>query len=594
MILQALNDYYHRLVKDPEEDIALPGFGEAKISFALVLSRDGRLVDVIDLRDHKGRTARPLVTKVPQAVKRTVGISAFFLWDNTSYVLGADSKGKPKRASQTFAAFKELAHQLGDELEEPGMKAVLAFLDSWEPSRASELDNWEEMSGKNLVFRLDGERGFVHEKDILQKAWLAHWNKNQAGEQGQCLVTGEETSLARLHPSIKGVWGAQSSGASLVSFNLDAFTSYGKAQSYNAPVSEEAAFAYTTALNHLLKNGSRQRIQIGDASVVFWSEQQSQAEELLGWVLGGEDQAQDTALNQKLGLFLESLKQGLPFDGLDPDNPFYVLGLSPNASRISVRFWLQSTVGQMQQRLGEHLRDLEIVRLSEKQPEHPPLWMLMKETAAQGKLENVPPLLAGEIARAVITGQPYPRSLLTGLISRARADKQMDYLRAALLKAYLSRWHRLNEKYRNDPTSMEVTVSLDTENKNPAYRLGRLFAVLEVIQTSAQGRNLNTTIRDRYLSSASSAPRATFPILLRLSANHLKKVRSEKPGWAYKLDESQTDIIDGIAITNYPATLSLEEQGLFFLGYYHQKAHGAAKDKSDQDQTDSAPEPMED
>lgn len=584
MILQALNDFYHRLL-NAEEDIAKPGFGEAKISFTLVLDGEGSLLEVQDLREKKGAKLRERLIRVPQAIKRSSGIASNFLWDNTSYVLGADAKGKPERALQSFAAFKELAHQLGDEIDEPEMRAVLSFLDSWEPSQSSELQDWEGIAGKNLVFRLDGERGFVHENKILQDAWLTHWSDNEDGIQGQCLVTGEKTSLARLHPSIKGVWGAQSSGANLVSFNLDAFTSYGKDQNYNAPVGEEAAFAYTTALNHLLKDGSRQRIQIGDASVVFWSEKQSRAEELFGWVLGGTNQVEDTALNQELALFLESLKQGLPYADLDPENPFYILGLSPNASRISVRFWLQSTVGQMQEQLGEHLRDLDIVRISEKQPENPPLWMLLRETAAHGKRENVPPLLAGEIARAVITGQPYPRSLLTSLISRIRADKQMGYLRAALLKAYLSRWRRLNEQYRNDPRSMEVTVSLDLENQNPAYRLGRLFAVLEDLQRSALGPKINATIRDKYLSSASSAPRATFPQLLRLAQAHIKKSQ-----WGGRYDRDIQSVLEGVV--DLPSTLNLEEQGLFFLGYYHQKAY--RPEKQEADQSDSAAETKED
>ncbi|KMY68406.1 hypothetical protein AAU61_01600 [Desulfocarbo indianensis] len=599
MILQSLADYYQRLVDDPEEDIALPGFSEAKISFALELSLDGELVDVIDLRTIKGKKNLRRTMRVPGAVAgKTSGIKPNFLWENTGYVLGADKKGKPERAMKTFLAFRQLAHEIGDGIDDPGMKAVLAFLDAWSPDKAPEIPEWEEIAGENVVFLLAGEKKWVHESKEVREAWLRHYGQSQDGETAQCLITGKVLPIARIHTMIENVWGTNQNRGAIVSFNKDktAFTSFGKDQNFNAPVSSEAAFAYTTALNRLLGQESRQRIQIGDASVVFWSEKQSPVVKLFGSALGGADQAQDTSLNQELALFLKSFKQGLPFD-VNPENPFFILGLSPNASRISVRFWLQSTVGQMEKRLGEHLGDLEFgFGTEDTTPKS--VNQLMLETVSKRIKENrtgkVSSKLSGEVTRSVMTGSQYPRTLLTCLISVIRSDQTINHDRASLVKAYLCRLYRLSDTYRNDPTSMEVTVSLDIESKNPAYRLGRLFAVLEAIQISALGRGLNTTIRDSYLSSASSAPRATFPLLLRLSANHLKKVRSDKPGWAYKLDESQTDIINGIEIAKYPATLNLEEQGLFFLGYYHQKAHGPAKDKSDQDQSDSAAETKED
>lgn len=595
MILRALNDYYQRLVADPDQDVPRPGFNEARISFSLVLDREGNLLEVHDLREQKGKKLLPRMVQAPQAVKRSVNIAPNFLWDNTGYVLGADDKDNPERAAQAFQAFKELAHQLGDGLEDEGVRAVRAFLDGWDPTKAEELEFWPDMASQNLVFRLDGQRGFVHESQAVQKAWVRHWMQEEAGERGQCLVTGDDVPLARLHPAIKGAWGAQTSGANLVSFNLDAFTSYGKEQSYNAPVSAEAAFAYTTVLNRLLSPDSRQKIQIGDASVVFWSRDDSPVEELLGLALGGA-KAEDEALNQRLHEFLEAVRGGVSFADLDPDNPFYILGLSPNASRLSVRFWHVSTVGDMQKRLGEHLRDLEIAHLSDKQIQHPPAWMLVKETAAQGKGENIPPLLAGELARAILTGQPYPRILLTAVVSRIRADKQVSYLRAALIKAYLSRQYRLSEPFRKDPRNMEVTVSLDTQSNNPAYRLGRLFAVLEDLQRAALP-GIKATIRDKYLSSASSAPRASFPYLLRNAQNHYNTLRKQegKGGLAGFFDKLVGDVTNGIdAQAGFPPNLNMEEQGLFFLGYYHQKAHRPAKGENDVTTTGEAAETMED
>ena len=595
MILRALHDYYQRLMEDPDQGVSPPGFSEAKIGFALILDRGGKLLEVHDLREQKGKRLLPRLVRAPQAVKRSVNISPNFLWDNTGYVLGADGKGNSARSAQAFQSFKELAHQLGDDLEDDGVRAVLAFLDAWDPDDAANLDLWEEMASQNLVFRLDGQRGFAHESRASQKAWLLHWTQEEAGEVGQCLVTGQRKPLARLHPAIKGVLGAQSSGANLVSFNLDAFTSYGKQQSYNAPVSAEAAFAYTTVLNRLLAPDSRQKIRIGDATVVFWSRDDSPLEELFGLALGGA-KADDQGLNQRLREFLEAARQGVPFPGLDPANPFYILGLSPNASRISVRFWHVSTVGDIQRRLGEHLRDLEIARQSEQQIRYPPAWMLLKETAAQGKSENVPPLLGGELTRAILGGGSYPRLLLTAVTGRIRADKQVSYLRAALIKAYLGRRYRLNQAFRKDPKNMEVSVSLDMENVNPAYRLGRLFAVLEDLQRAALP-GIKSTIRDKYLSSASSAPRASFPYLLRNAQNHYNNLRKQegKGGLAVFFDKLMSDITGGIdARAGFPANLNMEQQGLFFLGYYHQKAYRPAKDETDATSANDAAETRED
>jgi CRISPR-associated protein Csd1 len=341
--------------------------------------------------------------------------------------------------------------------------------------------------------------------------------------------------------------------------------------------------------------GDSQRIQIGDASVVFWSEGPSEAEVIMGQVINA-GKSDDDALNERLAAFLKAANQGLPLPGLEADNPFYILGLSPNASRLSVRFWHAGTVGEIKDRLGEHLRDLEIARLSDKQPEHPPLWMLLQEIAAQGKRENIPPLLAGELARAILTGRPYPKSLLSALISRIRADREVGYIRAAMLKACLARQRRLNQTDQDNPNSMEVTVSLDIESKNPAYRLGRLFAVLENLQRTALP-GIKATIRDKYLASASSAPRASFPYLLRNSQNHYAKLRKQddKKRLAGFFDKAITEIVDGIeAEAALPTTLGMEEQGLFFIGYYHQKAYRPAKQEDQDAPADSAADNQED
>ncbi|KIX11179.1 type I-C CRISPR-associated protein Cas8c/Csd1 [Dethiosulfatarculus sandiegensis] len=575
MIIQALDAYYKRLAQDPEENISLQGFSVAKILFALVLSPQGELVEVQDLRLTKGKRKEPLFLEVPEAVIRSAGISPNFLWDKTDYVLGAAAPPKNKektnpgkeakdaqRAIQAFESFVELCHQVGDGLDDPGMAAVLTFLDSWNPEKAAELSLWEEMAGQNLVFRLDGARGFVHQSPTVRQAWLEHYNSKDTGAQGQCLVSGEIQPLEKTHPKIKGVAGGQPSGTSLVSFNLDAFKSYGKEQNLNSPISSQSAFNYTTALNRLLQADNERMVRIGETSVVFWTENKSPASKRFGMVLK-PPQAEDSALNQELQVFLESLKAGKHSTGLEGENPFYALGLSPNSSRISVRFWLASTVAEMEKRLSEHFHDLELVRQWENESPYPSPWALLRETALQKKSSNISPKLSGDFTRAIITGQSYPRSLLEAVLERIRADQQVNYLRTALIKAYLSRCYRLSPSYRNNPNHMEVSMSLDKQSTDTAYRLGRLFAALEKLQRDALG-TLNATIRDRYISSASATPKVAFPHLLRLAQAHMKKTE-----YAKSHDKTLGEIMDGIDA--FPAHFTLEQQGQFFLGYYHQR-----------------------
>ena len=397
-------------------------------------------------------------------------------------------------------------------MQDPGMKAVLSFLDSWKPEDAPALEHWEEMAGGNLVFQLDGERMYIHDHSDVRQAWIRYCAEEASEVIATCLVSGEETPIARLHPAIKGVQGAQTTGAGIVSFNLDAFLSYEKKQNFNAPVGESAAFAYTTALNHLLRFESRQKIRIGDATTVFWTERSSPIEGFMGVILDPRDDASDLS---SVRLFLAAARDGKPLPAIgDPDLRFYILGLSPNASRLSVRFWHVSTVADVSEKIGQHFRDIAIVR-SERDPEFPGMWQLLKETAVQGKTENIPPLLAGAMMRSILTGTAYPQSLLSTIIGRIRADQTINYPRAAMIKACLNRKHRIHQ-------IKEVTMSLDKESTNIAYRLGRLFAVLEKAQKDAIP-GANTTIKDRFYGSASATPSVVFPQLLRLAQHHIQK-----------------------------------------------------------------------
>ena len=554
MILQALNKYYERLKYDPQTDIPLFGFGRKPISFALVIDGTGKLIQVRDIREKPKNKSVPVSLTVPQiGKKRSMDITPNFMWDNTGYVLGADAKGIDERI-QHFQAFKKLHHTLGNELSDRGMIAVLHFLDSWNPNHAQNLEHWEEMIGSNLVFQLDDELMYIHDHPEVQQAWIRYCADEGSEVVATCLVSGEVTPIARLHPAIKGVQGAQTTGAGIVSFNQDAFLSHDKKQNFNAPVGESAAFAYTTALNHLLRFESRQKIRIGDAQTVFWTERSSPIEGFMGVILDPRDDASDLS---SVRLFLAAARDGKPLPAIgDPDLQFYILGLSPNASRLSVRFWHVSTVADVSEKIGQHFRDIAIVR-SGRDPEFPGIWQLLKETAVQGKTDNIPPLLAGAIIRSILAGTAYPQSLLAILIGRIRADQAINYLRVAMIKACLNRKHRIHQ------IKEEVMMSLDKESTNIAYRLGRLFAVLEKAQKDAIP-GANTTIKDRFYGSASATPSVVFPQLLRLAQHHIQKAE-----YGGRTDKMIEEIVCGIG--QFPAHLSLDDQGMFAIGYYHQR-----------------------
>jgi CRISPR-associated protein Csd1 len=464
-ILASLTKAYDRLPDAPPF-----GFSAEKIGFLISLNGDGTVANVTDLRSGEGRRRQPQVMLVPQPVKRTVGIAPNFFWDKTSYVLGVTA-GEGKRAADEHAAFVARHIEALKGTDDDGLKALLRFLESWAIDQFSGPLWPEEMKDQNVVFALERERRqriCIHDRPAAKALWA---RLSAAGDKTSavCLVTGEEAPVARLHPAIKGVWGAQSSGASIVSFNLDAFTSYGHEQGDNAPVSEAAAFAYTTALNRFLEKDSRHRIQIGDASTVFWanasdSRVSDEAESLFGAWFADVDETMQTA---KIGDLLAKIRNGQPVKDFEPELAegvrFHVLGLAPNAARISIRFYFADDFGKLAENYQRFIADMRI----EPPPRgpYPALWKYLAETAVIGKRENVPPNLAGEWMRAILTGTPYPLTLLSTMLMRLRADSRVNALRISMLKAVLIRNYR-----------MEVPVTLDPENRNKGYLLGRLFA----------------------------------------------------------------------------------------------------------------------
>ena len=561
MILQALADYYRRKQADPDPSQRLPayGFEEKEFPFILEIDGEGRLVQILDTRSGEGKKKTAQRFLVPKAVKKTSGVAANLLWDTAEYVLGIDTRGKPERVAAQHAAFRARIDALPAEAQaDAGIVAVRAFLDGIDFDALTACPAWEEINTTNplLSLRRHGDVELVCQRPAVTA--IASGAPDDEEATVTCLVSGDQAAPERLHAAIKGVWGAQSSGANIVSFNLDAFNSYGKSQGTNAPVGKAAAFAYTTALNHLLAKGSSQRIQVGDASTVFWAEEPHELESSLADLFGEPPKDDPDRGTDALRALYRAVETGRFAVGSD-DTRFFVLGLAPNAARIAVRFWDTAPAIELARRIRRHFDDIAVAR-SPRDPEHLSLFRLLAATAVQGKADNIPPNLGGEVMRAILEGLPYPATLLNAAVQRCRAEQQVSHPRAAAIRGWLNR----DARRRHLPQE-EFSPMLDPDHPSAAYRLGRLFATLEKVQEEASP-GLNATIRDRYYGAASATPVAVFTTLLRLKNHHLGKLN---PGRVAQMEKLIGEIMAGIE--DFPRHLNLPDQGRFALGYYHQR-----------------------
>jgi CRISPR-associated protein Csd1 len=579
MILQSLVDYYELLAKN--DKISKPGYCMAKVSYALNLSKDGEFIGVIPLKIPAERGKKtvelPQSMEVPEQYKKSSGVRSNFLCENSAYMLGMDksSDNETKRAKECFDAFCELHKDVLSNARCEESNAILQFLESWQPEKGTDHPSLKVylddiLASSNLVFIIEGKT-YAHECPAIKKAWDNYIQQNPNSIEMQCLVTGQISPIARLHHSIKGIKGAQSSGASLVSFNAEAYESYGhdKQQGLNAPVSEYAAFAYTTALNYLLTDTAHKTV-FGDTTVVYWAESTKPIyQDIFAYCLDPEQIESDTTDDRKtsnlIGSIFQKLVEGSPVSDvsgeLDADTRFYILGLAPNAARLSVRFFMRNTFGAFVEKLMEHYRNMEIQKAPNDR-EFVPLWKLMQETVSLKSTDKASsPLLSGAVLRAILTGSQYPAALYNSIMIRIRAEHEVTRGKAAAIKAYLM-------KQQNNSVYKEVlTVSLNEQSENRAYVLGRLFSVLEKAQLDATP-GIKATIKDRYFTSACATPASVFPVLLRLSNHHISK-----SDYGYISDIRLRDLMDKLNVDSkpFPAHLSLDEQGLFILGYYHQQ-----------------------
>ena len=612
MILQSLYNYYQILREDPDVEIAEPGYSNAPVSYALNLSEAGELLDILPLsvpvQQGKKMVERPKRINVPEQVKRSVNIAANFLCDNAAYVLGLTGKEAkdPAYAQKRFDAFRELNIDILENANSPAARAVIAFLKKHDPQTASQhsviarhLEGLIE--GGNIIFQVQG-------KDVLDDPEIRRvWEESKTGQQAtemQCLVTGQKEPVARLHPDIKGVPGAQTKGASLVSFNLDAFTSYGKEQGANSPISQRAASGYGVALNFLLsRQNPNQPVFLGDTTVVYWAnvpdnryasafyaflkpeyqkeQEEDEAEE------NNDKRKRAKEAEKQMGEVAESVRQAKAIglaelrkqveNELDKNTRFYVLGLAPSAARLAVRFFLTEPFGVFAYRIMQHYDDMKIEKEYANQPTYISPYRILSEcvsskvTKRDEEVKKSWSLLGGAFMRSILTGSPYPEGLYAAILNRIRHDTDVEkrsvkinYIRAAYIKAHLIRKYR---RCGNNPYKEALEMALNESYTHPAYVLGRLFAVLEKAQKEAIGENINATIKDRYFTSACAAPASVFPTLLRIAHHWTTKAK-----YGGNSDGRIQGLLGMLEAKAFPSRLSLDDQGVFVLGYYHQRA----------------------
>ncbi|MBK8397090.1 MAG: type I-C CRISPR-associated protein Cas8c/Csd1 [Leptospiraceae bacterium] len=576
MILQELVRYYERKLE--EGDISIEGFEKKEIPYLIEIDKEGNFVRFIATwLDEKKKRANKYT--IPKAVVRARGINANLLWDNAEYVFGIDSKDKQKDFIRKIQDFKEIS-------KDKSLESVITFLSQYKLSDLKKDELWEEIQENRpyLTFKLKGQNDIICAGEKIVKAISQSISDESDSEKGICLITGEEAVIERLHSKIGGVVGANPVGANIVSFEQDAFQSYGKKKGANAPTSKYANFAYGTSINTLLSKDSHQKILIGDTTTIFWSERKSELEDEFAYLFKPAEEEEKTKENKK-GKEVEDnkiIKEHFesPFSGknaklkhlLTDNTKFFILGLAPNAARISIRFWYPSTVGEISKNIEKHFQDLKI-EIPNNDSGFISLNRILRSTSLQSKLDNVNPLLAGKLITSIISGNEYPRTLLSSIINRMKAEQSISFVRASILKAILNRKGR-NEKFKN---YKELQEKMDESNLNIAYRLGRLFAVMEKMQQNAI--NSDSTIKDRYYTSASTRPASVFPVLFSLSNHHASKLGNK----SIYLEKLKGEILEPLK-GSIPKTFSLEEQGLFALGYYQQKQELFKKKEESQKQ----------
>lgn len=567
MLLQSLVKLYEAWAEKGE--IEKLGWNPVKISYGISLDEEGNVDEIIHLKTNapKGNKEIPSLISLPMPVKRSVGVASNFLYDNATYVFGYDNSNKPDRAKQCFDCFRNVGNKVLENTDDEFSTVIKKFLQK----DYSEFENLSDLltelncaettvddilnKGANLLLMPLGK--FPTDSKAICESWNSYYEHSDA-PKGVCLVTGKDDHIAKLHPVIKGIRGAQAAGASLVSFNATAFDSYGKENGYNAPVSEYAAFAYTSALNKLVSDNDH-KVFSGDTTVVCWTEDgESAYQDVFAGIFNSDDEVKQKDLHDTIVSIVNGNEvkwEGIP---LNPSNNFYILGISPNSARLSVRFFIQNTFGKVMENLLKNQQRMEMVKPGFEKFNYIPLWRILGETVnKKSRDKKCKPHLAGDVLNSIINDYNYPSTLYYGILGRISAEQNINWVKASVLKAYLLK--NYDSKYKE-----EITVDYNENSNNKAYLLGVLFSNLEEIQNTANP-GIKSTIRDRYFTAASSTPSRVFPILIDLAQNHIKKIPNvgAKVNCQKMLTETMSKLGD-----KFPNRLKLDEKGMFQLGYY--------------------------
>lgn len=574
MILNRLVDYYEGKLKKGEAPEA--GWEMADAHLAIVLSDEGKVENILPLLKEEirkiGKKEKTILVpyefELPLRVIKSSGIKSNFLSDNASYILGYDGKSKPEKNKEKFEDAKKLHLTLLQESSNPSAKALCLFFSQWDIEKAKDNPFIKENiklieEGRNMVFLHDGK--FIHENPEIRKIWDDYCNNNEGLEEKVCLVSGKKEPIARLHGKIKGLPGAQSAGANLISQNAEAFISYNIKESLpGAPVGKYSAFSYVTAMNMLIADRDR-RIMLGDIMLLYWAED---AEEAAADTFSFFFNPPEESDNHKLTEIFKRVDNKLPVSGVSLDKKFYILGIAPNAARVSVSLFIENDFGSILSNIADHYKRLEIRKPSFEKREFLTPYAILNETINKNSKNAKPnPQHVAGLTRAILLGEQYPHALYQAIIQRVRAEqgsRKINYPKAAMIKACLTQYLPKEERE-------VLKMSLNEESGKKPYILGRLFAVLEEAQQKANP-TINTTIKDRYFNSACANPSIAFPQLLKLCQTHLSKIRKESSGTGIYLDKKIQEILGKLNPEDnpFPKSFNLNDQGLFILGYYQQ------------------------
>lgn len=567
MILNSLVSYYEALADRGK--LERPGWGTARVGYKVCLRPDGSVREITSIKEEKtdGKKKRLVgkELKIPERAGHTSNIVPSFMCDTAAYLLGFSGIGekKDKNAEQKYEASKKYHISMLKSTDSKAARMVCAFFETFVPENIIALGLPEATLNdlsKDLLTFTDEDMNYLMEDPAIAAVWNQSCAEDKDAVIGRCLVTGNVDEISRIHNDIKGVFGARVGGAKLVGFNERAYESYGKekdrgkdnGQGLNAPVGKYAMFAYTTALNNLLDSRNHHRTRVGDTTVVWWTlDADEEAEDFMDAFISGNDD--DAALTKTV----ENISRGKPI-GIDEsklEKTFCILGLAPNAARISVRFFYRDTFGRFIKNIAAHYERLSVEGAKRVLT---PYWIAIETTSpnVSDRSKAVSPILGGALLSAILNDWRYPEMLYEQVLTRIRAEHEVSAGKAAIIKAYLLK-NTENENFRE-----VLTMALNEESNNRAYVLGRLFAALEDAQYHA---NNSSNLKERYMTSACATPGLVFPSMIQMASHHMAK--SGSIGDA-KLIASLIDKLEGGV--PFPARLSNTEQGLFLEGYYHQ------------------------